>query len=346
MNLFDLEIGLVHAKDAPHPSHRGFADAIGADTIRCDTGNLIDNPLGEFIRGVQGFPDKYDILIAEGTRPLIALAGSKLVNSQTVIYLAGDGRIHQLNTGNERRESFYDYTKFYAGKYGSEGINSLLRLTVDGVIGVSEFSTNLTRNYLGNSIPYETAYPFIQPEVVLELKKVEPNLYSKTAVFIGNFTDYKNTNSLVQNWSKVRNTHPDATLQIVGSGHPDWIDNVEGVEKRGFVKNLSDPLSSASLYVHPAIAEAFGVSVVEAMLAGVPPIVTTMTGAKQAVEAIENATIVEPNAEELTSAIIEYFDHLPHKDQSTRSREVAEQYTEENAKIAFRDAFENIIHGL
>jgi glycosyltransferase involved in cell wall biosynthesis len=45
-------------------------------------------------------------------------------------------------------------------------------------------------------------------------------------------------------------------------------------------------LSECSVYLHPARSEPFGLSVVQAMAAGLLPIVTDMTGAKDLVKQV------------------------------------------------------------
>lgn len=343
MELSNLAITFVHYGNSLHPAHQGFADAIDADTIHCGRNAPLDNPLGEFIGGLRGFPNQYDLLIAEGTRPLIALAGSGLVDETRVVYLASDGGLYKLNQGIQGRDSVYEYVKLAGGRYASTAINTLLASTVDGVIGVSEFATELIYKYLGDGIPYRTAYPYIQPDVYRELETVQPELTTPTAVTIGQSGIYKNIDCLVEAWPEVRDAHPEAQLRIVGRGHPAWYDEIDGVERLGYVANLREPLSSASLYVHPASIEVFGVAVVEAMLAGVPPIITNRTGAKEAVERMSSRAIVEPTEHALAEAVAEYFTTLPHDSASTQAREIARGYTETKQKSIFRKKLKEIV---
>lgn len=342
MKSTDLNIAFIHFNEEMHPSHQGFADAVNADRIQCRYKAPMNNPLGEFIGGIRGFPDQYDLLVAEGTRPLIALAGSNLTHDTPIIYLAGDGALYELNEGVQGRDSLYEYAKLVAGRYAGKGINALLSATVDGVIGVSEMMTEIVCGYLGDSIPYRTVHPYIQPNVYEQLESVDPALDAKTAVTIGQAAPYKNVDGLVKVWPTVRETHPDATLKVVGSGHPAWYGDVAGVERLGFVEDLREPLSKASLYVHPASIEAFGVTVVEAMLAGVPPLVTEMTGAKEAVVESYPNLVTSADANTIHSGISECFHQVPLSDASADVRLLGGNYNKTRQTETFRNEIKNL----
>lgn len=339
MSLTGFNIAFIHFNEEMHPSHQGFADAVSADTIQCRYKAPVNNPLGEFIGGIRGFPDQYDLFIAEGTRPLIALAGSNLTHDTPIIYLAGDGALYELNEGMQGRDSLYEYAKLVAGRYAGKGINALLSATVDGVIGVSEMMTEIVRVYFGD-IPYRTAYPYIQPRVYEQLSSVDPTLETKTAVTVGQAASYKNVDTLVSAWSTVRERHPEATLQVVGSGHPQWYDHVSGVERLGFVEDLREPLSAASLYLHPASIEAFGVTVVEAMLAGLPPLVTEMTGAKVAAERVPGRTVL--GDESLPDVVSGLFEEATRTTASESARKVGREFDEASRIRKFQSALSEV----
>lgn len=100
----------------------------------------------------------------------------------------------------------------------------------------------------------------------------------------------KNLANLLRAWPPVQTTHPGATLQLVGMGYGvdeethQWAvqhDLVEGVEFLGQVSNsrVHELMGQASLFVHPALEESFGLVLVEAMARGLPVVAGRDSGA-------------------------------------------------------------------
>jgi len=94
-----------------------------------------------------------------------------------------------------------------------------------------------------------------------------------------------------------------------------------------------------------ARGEAFGISILEAMLAGVPSIVSEWTGAREVVEQVDRQLVV-PTDPAAAADRIRWYLGLPTPEKqrlSERSREVAATYTEERATQVFRDAISQIM---
>jgi len=110
------------------------------------------------------------------------------------------------------------------------------------------------------------------------------------ATFTGRLVSYKGLTGLLDAWSGVLRTFPDATLQLVGSGSLD-LHNVEAELKRrvaeqqlsehviftGSVDDVPRRLQASDLFLFPVQQEAFGLALVEAMACGLP-VVTTRAG--------------------------------------------------------------------
>lgn len=113
----------------------------------------------------------------------------------------------------------------------------------------------------------------------------------------------------------------------------------------GPTEDLSPHLAGATLYVHLGRGEAFGVSILEAMCAGVPPLVSEWTGAREAVEAVDRRLVVPLDARRASEQIRWYFGLPPAERRalSARSREVGATYTEERGQTAFVTEFRRML---
>ena len=112
----------------------------------------------------------------------------------------------------------------------------------------------------------------------------------------------------------------------------------------GYKRDISLCLSESSLYVHLARGEAFGISILEAMLAGVPCIVSELTGAREVVEQVDPRLIVPPDPNVAADRMRWYF-KLSSSERtflSARSREVVAAYTEERAAQEIREVVAQI----
>lgn len=128
---------------------------------------------------------------------------------------------------------------------------------------------------------------------VLELGALpSPNLPSPLFVSIcSGFGDRKNTKTLLRAMDIVRRTRPDARLRMYGADYglgeaaEGWATShalAEGVE---FLGRMSQPemlralKNEASVLVHPAIEESFGMSIAETMALGLPVVAGKDSGA-------------------------------------------------------------------
>lgn len=336
-----MEVAMLHCGESPHPAHQGFADSIGAEWYNLDTfpeqsarGTI---PV-ELFNGLR--LDGYDVYIAEGTRSLYGALVNRIGSNSKLIYLAADQVLYQLQHRNDRNRSIVNRL---ISQYGMPLLKLTFNRYIDGVITISEFASGYTREFL--KMPVRIAHPYIQPEVFAQLGQVTPDLEEKVAVTIGSYTWYKGQDILPDVWEYVRREHSNAELHLVGSGYPQKLEKIPGVTVRGYVESIPDVLSDASLYIHPARAEAFGVSVVEALRAGVPALVTSTTGAESVVRSINRGMVAERSVEELANSIIEYFDKpIDHRNSlSLAAREQGSRFDSPSRKATFRDEFNELL---
>jgi glycosyltransferase involved in cell wall biosynthesis len=159
---------------------------------------------------------------------------------------------------------------------------------------------------------------------------------------------YKGVDMLVDAWPAVRAAVPDAELHVVGRGHPDAYAETPGVRVRGYVDRLADAFSPASLFVQPSRVDAFPVSTLEAMRAGVPPLVTRTTGTRSEAREIDEALVVETSVDGLRDGIRRYFgrDADERRAFARRARERGARFDAESRTAAFREAFRDVLKAL
>ncbi|TMT87281.1 glycosyltransferase family 1 protein [Haloterrigena sp. H1] len=330
----------------PHPAHRGFAEAIGADLVdyhRLDVGPLEGTILEDTLNGLV-YPD-YDVYLVEGSRPLYAALTRRFARDGKLVYLCADHGFYRLGNADFEGDSAL---KSMIGRFGTPVVRSVGRHGIDGVIAVSEFAAAFTRPIVGPDTPIEIAHPFIQPDTYDALGDVTPDLESNVAVTVARPWEYKGVDMLVEAWPKVRETIPDAELHVVGSGHPEAYAQTPGVRVQGYVEALADAFTPASLFVQPSRMDTFPVSTLEAMRAGLVPLVTRTTGTRSEASAIDPSLVVDPNADSLARGVNAYFerDIDDRQELSTHARKRGARFDPESRMTAFREAFRAVLKEL
>lgn len=330
-----------------HPAHRGFAAAVGADDLivrlRPLPGPLGDTFLTDASSALATRLPERDVYVTENDAVLYAAPILKRrFPDATVIHLAASDRLLGYAFSPRPDDTRFRATKRRTNRHVDTAI--LQRLLVhycDGAVAVSTFARDRIRAFAGSSIPVRVANPYVQPAVYASLASVEPDLESDVAVMVGEWRDHKGVDLLVDAWPMVRERHPNAELRLVGRLFPGSYADVPGVTVRGFVRSLDREFASASLCVHPAHIEAFGVSVVEAMRAGLPTVVTETTGARSAVEDVDESLVVQPTARALAERVSEYFstDVATRRALSEASRAASDPYDEATKTREFQAAF-------
>lgn len=330
----------------PHPAHRGFAEAIDADFV--DFRGFAPDRLGDglpadIVNGLRA--PSYDVYLVEGSRPLYAALVNRAIRGSRLVYLCADHGLYSLGRDDFEGSSGL---KSLVGRFGTPAVRAIARRYVDGVVAVSEFAADFTRPIVGESTPMAVAHPYVQPDVYDSLGGVTPSLGEKVAVTVGRPSEYKGVDLLVDAWPRVRERHPEAELHVVGGGHPESYADTDGVRVRGYVENLADAFAPASLYVQPSRMDTFPVSVLEAMRAGLPPLVTDTTGTRSEAREVDPSLVVSADPESLGVGVSTYFDRVPEERRrlSDVARERGSTFDAEARKAAFAEAFRGVLEEL
>lgn len=127
----------------------------------------------------------------------------------------------------------------------------------------------------------------------------------KIVIFTGRLLRAKGLPLLLQVWKTLQPNYPQVSLVIVGSGG-DLMSSCEDEIKEyvrsnnlsasvfftGGVRNVEQYLHCADIFVFPTEDEAFGISLIEAMACGLPPIATKIGGIKDIIQPEETGILI------------------------------------------------------
>lgn len=335
---------MLHQFHEPHPAHRVFAEAVGADYRHFETGE----PIGGAEANTGSMLDRltnaitlnqYDIVIGEGTIPIYTLLFYKMFNNwdADVVPLIAD-------------ESFLRISQQRTHHLWKHGIGRMMSESISGAIAVSELCREWSQPYLDTD--FRIVHPCIDDQKYDLLSSITRSYRLNEPIRIlhaGTVSDEaavkkKNVDLL----SKVISNTSGWQLRLLGEGHNQFdYSSLSGVEAPGYIKELSEfaaEFEHADIYVQSSSGDAFPVASLEAMLAGIPTIVTKETGTREVVEQVDRNLVREATPHDIKSGI-EYVMSLSNnerKDIGERLSTRVADLTEHNQAERFRNALEDL----
>jgi len=192
------------------------------------------------------------------------------------------------------------------------------RFILSNVNTVTAVSDVARREFVeANGLPYERTiaiYNGIDPQRYAMAKPDRAPESSGSPVIgtVANLSYDKDTETLLHGFAKIRDTHPDATLVVVGDG-PRLRDArvlaaqlgiQDNVDFLGFRTNVQDILPQFDVLAHSATTEGFGLALVEAMAAGVPVVAGRVGGIPEVIEdGVSGLLFEQGNADALNEAV-------------------------------------------
>lgn len=340
----------LHGRPGPHPFHAAMARSVGAEFLPVDFVLRWHDQFASRPRRYLSwllcallFPRRgqYDIFLAEGPHflPGIMRRLGLLRRDQRTVCLLDNEALYFMKSG------YYPTATHWA--------NLQALRAYDGLMCVGRMQTALARDIVSGfpSRPAVLTIPSAIPsERWASLAEVTPSLDEKQLLFVGNGPSgwrgwYKGLDLLLEAVRLAAPTVPGVRLQLVGSWDHTYVESLLGrplsstpeVTLLGQVSDVSLAASRSALYVHLGRGEAFGISVLEAMRAGVPALVSEWTGAREAAEQVDPRLVVPLDAQTAAERICWYLD-LPLEEKrrlSARARGIAAEYTEERALQEF-----------
>jgi glycosyltransferase involved in cell wall biosynthesis len=354
-----MKVIYIHARPQGHPLHHKYGMSVAcADIFRDFKIRWHDVNVPAWKRYLSwivcafAFPGKrkYDVFYSDGlVYFLVIMRKIRLISKrQKLIGLIDDETLYFLITG----------------KYSSVA-SRLIKYTInsyDGFVCVGDFETRLIKQVLKKELPIETVFNGVSEQRIKYLSEITYNPRSGKIVFIGSITNdnrayYKGLNFLLNLFERLLSDGNELELYIIGDNTEEIVSKYSSVIGRtarnhvhwtGKVDDLQPYLNDSLFYLHCSNGESWGISVQEAMFAGVVPFVSDLTGVSQVVKEVSHKLVFETN--NLTNALerVRWFIQLNENEKEELSRQcrlVVSKYSEENAIAKFQHAFKNLAKG-
>lgn len=164
---------------------------------------------------------------------------------------------------------------------------------IDGFISTSKMMDDYARSVRKKS---EIVYPFLSNE---NLFRINPKFGNDNICLVAGTQYIKGIDILLDVFKRFKDDHPDSKLYVLGL-ETEWSQKIR--DAGGITPGFVDPkryLKECSIYINPARHESFGANIIEAMAAGIPPLISENCGAKDFVEKIDKKLIIPLDAKEI-----------------------------------------------
>jgi glycosyltransferase involved in cell wall biosynthesis len=308
----------------PHPAHIFQATAINASIV----------PYTKIFIQID---KRSDILISEGFYPLLVASQLKRLRlaKRHVNILLGDFIIG-LNK--------YYFLKDFLDKMFEY---------CDAIIANSSFTAEIFQKYFGKKYaqrigicwPLPDIKPFAEIPRFFLRKKLQNNHQELGICYLGHLTYYDGVDLLPRIFLSVKNElKRDLRMYVIGSG-PLYKElsqigkNLKGFYVLGYqpLNMVKEIFKKCQLFIYPARFKCFGLSVIEAMAAGLIPLVTERTGAKDFVKKLNSRLVVPLDVKTISNRIAEVLtmDPMLWRELSVKARQIAQSWDEKVAKETF-----------
>ena len=322
----------------PHLAFGKFAQEAGAETFRIGPRAEKKQPAPikalNFAKSALSIPPGYDLYLTE-TCYYYAAAAKRL------------GRIRGRIASVCSSPVFYNMLH---GMIGGIERAMLLELAkdVDFFVLEGKYVGDVMRK-LGIEKPSCLAYTYVGRERYETLRRMKPDLKSKEiAIIATNDYLYKGVDLLIEAVTLARKKDPGISLNVVVGNMDEG--KISGLlsENMRMTHDAVSALSKAGLYVHPARGDVFPVAPLEAMLAGVPTMVSSETGTKEVVWKVRPDFVLPLEPEKIAAKINEYFtlSSAEKNGLSEKFRKAALPFNEKEQLAFFRKNYSEMLEKL
>lgn len=345
------KIAWISRPSGPNLNHRGYIESLGAEIIYIDRHDELPffQRFKKWIKSAFMFSrkDDYDVLVSiDIIYPLIfAKLLGRIPRKTKLVCFHATETLYFLKTG------------FYSKS--TEKFLLILLRKFQYHVCVSEYLTNMLVEFNVNEKQIYTIFNGVRNTRIEALRKVTPALETKKIVFIGNLYSgwrlwYKGIDLMLEAYVKAKKQIPQLELHIIGQSDPktqqEQLKKYVPKEYRhdikflGRVNNFAALLNDYALYLHCARGEAFGISVIEAMMASLPVLVSEETGAKEVVKRVSMDLLFKLDSDEIALKISNYMKiSMEEKQRFSRQCRIAcEPNTQDNAVVRIKEVFDII----
>ncbi len=329
----------------PHPLHEAFARSINADFFYAGNAGF-----RYILSSLNKLPKGYDIYLTEGLFAYVSLCRKLgfVKKSAKIINIFSDPRLYQLKSGerfcfSNHSIKKYSFLKNYFLRY--------LVSSVDGGICVGKFEQNLLKSVAPN-VPSRSVEPYIN-DLFFNLRL--PDYGANNILFIGSGPDfnYKGLDFLIELLGDVRGkcANKDKPLLYVVGGKWDVFQKTKSLQEGVVFLGDKSPeeiikiSKNCSVYCHFGRGEAYGLVVLEAMAMGLLPVISNLTGAKEAVEAVNLEAFPFRDKQKIVDTICKYFNNT--KKQKTligrTCRDYVKKFNKTYSLASFKSNFLDLV---
>ncbi|MHB0976076.1 MAG: glycosyltransferase [Candidatus Aquicultorales bacterium] len=253
---------------------------------------------------------RYRLIICEGA-----------ILSSIVAFFAGKSRIVALCA----EDAFYQ--AFVEKRMVKKAVLKLGFRRVSGIVAIGDIVFGLASDHFPSK-PLTKRYPPMVREMALQLSNLKPALDSHDILLIGGGSSHmKGLDVAISCVSLLKRKFAGARLHVLGFSTEDQI---PGVAFYGPVEDIKPFMEKCSVVIHPGRGEAFGLGVVEGMLAGLVPFVSEWTGAKLPVSRVSGEFVIDVSPKAFAYSIERFWrSQLAEKQRlSDSSREAGKAYVD------------------
>lgn len=191
------------------------------------------------------------------------------------------------------------------------------------------------------------------------LERVYPDLKDKKVImFLGRIHSQKGLDIIAQAFGAVARNRDDVRLLIVGPDSNGYQKQIETIlkEEKVFKKTIFTgiltgtkkmaALSRANISILPSYSEGFSMAILEAMVCGLPVIISDQCNFPQVLEN-RAGIIIKPNAQELAKALIELLNNSQLCDEMGKNgrKLVLEKFTWDKIANKMMDLYKSLLSG-
>ena len=344
----------LHGRPMAHPMHLALAKSVGSDLYPVDrhmrwqdTNKTVVYRAVSWIVNAFTYPVRwYSCILVDNLHfsPVISKKLGLLGDRKIIVHLGS----HTLYF-------------MYANRF-SPWVNKMHRYALknyDALLCEGKMAAELVDKILGAAAPptYVTylGVPLARWE---KLNRLQPNLLSKTIIIIANgpsqFREwYKGLDVMIQAFAIAHERDEALRLRVIGAWNKDIMQaNLTSLDEKtkvsvsftGKVNNIDFYLKESALCLHCTRGDAFPTSTLEAMAAGVVPLVSSFTGTKEVMRKVDEQFIVPLDTGKIADAITRYFAFSDQEKKvlSDRCRTVVQDYTEERSVVHYQETFRKV----
>lgn len=353
-----VKVRFLHGRPSAHPEHIAFATAVGADF--------------EFIDFRMRWQDR--------ARSRMYVIASWLINAATLpsrrdydVFLidnlhVGPVLMKRLFLRRDQKIVVHlgSHTPYFllTHRFGRlvERLHVWALRSYDALICEGRMTVEMVEEVLGDDHPpiYEV-YGGVAPERLELLQSLEPDLEGRRVIFVGGGPSefrlhYKGLDLMVDAFSLAAQADPAIEFDVIGEWDPPAVNAMLArmapadrgrLHFRGAIRDLAkyvEALGRGSLYLHCSRGDAFPGATIEAMMAGLVPLVSDWTGTKQIVAQVDQRLIAHLEHDVIAERILWYFalSAQERRRLSDLGRVAAGPYTAEAATAHYKTTFERL----